>query len=149
MTFGSTNNCLWRWTIVINEMMKPVFFRSINIEISSRMALTNPMPMGPWKASKCLITLMKTSWHTNVISTEHVVSVNACSSQFTIKRISKASAWSSPPPVRTSWNVAWTIFALWKWSVERKSRTHTPLLFLFTFPRTNLFTLLDYKLHMI
>ncbi len=43
------------------------------------------------------------------------------SSQSMTKRTSKASAWSSPQPVRTSWNVAWTMSALWRWSVARKS----------------------------
>lgn len=49
---------------------------------------------------------------------------NVYSSQSMTKRISKASAWSSPQPVRTSWHVAWTMSALWSWSVARKSYTH-------------------------
>ena len=42
-------------------------------------------------------------------------------SQSTTRRTSRESVWSSLLPARTSWSVAWTTFAHWRSSVERKS----------------------------
>lgn len=47
----------------------------------------------------------------------------ASRSQYMTRRTSRANAWTSLLPARTSWSVAWTMFAHWRWSVERKSRT--------------------------
>lgn len=78
------------------------------------MALTNPMPMGPWKVSSTLY-FPPTSSASCTMTDPFVL----CRSPSTIRSTSKAGAWSSPPAARTSWSVGWRTSAPWRWSVAR------------------------------
>lgn len=114
------------------------------------MALNNPNPLGPWKVSvtSChgwlttsrflLISCLawRCQWHVCVSVHTSVCARGMCilhvcicvllsRSQFTTRKTSKGSVWSLPRPARTSWSVASTTSAPWRWSVERESNNNS------------------------